>query len=82
MGIPHWNDNAVRDATQQERGPLFIATVAGTRLDDIATQTLHGTPADLARLGFAVAHAVDSNAPPVLDYPVRHKHWLTSSQKN
>ncbi len=66
MGIPLWNDNAVRDATQQERGPLFIATVAGTRLDDIATQTLHGTPADLARLGFAVAHAVDSNAPPVV----------------
>jgi NADH-quinone oxidoreductase subunit G len=66
MGIPLWNDNAVRDATQQERGPLFIATVADTRLDDIATRTLHGPPADLARLGFAVAHAVDSNAPPVV----------------
>ena len=66
MGIPLWNDNAVREAMQEERGPLFIATVAGTRLDDIATRTFHGPPDDLARLGFAVAHALDPTAPQVV----------------
>jgi NADH-quinone oxidoreductase subunit G len=69
MHIPQWNDHAVREATQGESGPLFIATLVGTRLDDIATQTFHGTPDDLARLGFAVAHVIDPHAPPVSDLP-------------
>ena len=68
MHIPHWNDHAVREAVQQERGPLFIATIAGTKLDDVATQTFRGAPDDLARLGFAVAHALDSSAPPVTGF--------------
>lgn len=69
MHIPHWNDHAVRAAVQQERGPLFVAAIAATRLDDVATQTFRGVPDDLARLGFAVAHALDSSAPPVPDLP-------------
>lgn len=69
MHIPHWNDHAVREAVQQERGPLFVATITGTKLDDVATQTFRGTPDDLARLGFAVAHALDSSAPPVPNLP-------------
>jgi NADH-quinone oxidoreductase subunit G len=69
MHIPHWDDHAVRHATQGESGPLFIATPVGTRLDDIAMQTFRGTPDDLARLGFAVAHALDPDAPPVADLP-------------
>ncbi|HTJ54731.1 MAG TPA: molybdopterin-dependent oxidoreductase, partial [Nitrosospira sp.] len=63
MGIPLWNDHAVREAMQEERGPLFIATVADTRLDDIATRTFRAPSAELARLGFAIAHALDPNAP-------------------
>lgn len=69
MHIPLWSDNAVREAVQQERGPLFIATIASTKLDDVATQTFRGTPGDLARFGFAVAHALDSSAPAVPDLP-------------
>lgn len=65
MGIPLWNDHAVREAMQEERGPLFIATVADTRLDDIATRTFRGPPDELARLGFAIAHVLDPNAPQV-----------------
>ena len=42
LRIPHWNDHAVRAAVQQEQGPLFIATIAGTKLDDIATRTFRG----------------------------------------
>lgn len=65
MGIPLWNDHAVREAMQEEHGPLFIATLANTRIDDIATRTFRGPPAELARLGLAIAHALDPIAPQV-----------------
>lgn len=65
LHIPLWMDHAVREAVQEEKGPLFIASTAGTRLDEIATRTVHAPPDDLARLGFAVAHALDSSAPAV-----------------
>jgi len=61
--IPEWDDIAVRQAVQDAKGPLFIASVAATRLDDVATETFRAAPDDLARLGFAVAHAIDANAP-------------------
>ncbi|HEX5410527.1 MAG TPA: NADH-quinone oxidoreductase subunit NuoG [Terriglobia bacterium] len=64
LKIPRWLDHAVREAVQHETGPLFIATPNVTRLDDIATDKYRAAPEDLARLGFAVAHAIDSEAPP------------------
>jgi NADH-quinone oxidoreductase subunit G len=50
---------------QDAKGPLFIATPAATRLDDVATQAFWGAPDDIARLGFAVAQALDGAAPAV-----------------
>jgi NADH-quinone oxidoreductase subunit G len=67
LRCPMWSDGAVRQAVQDRKGPLFIATPARTKLDDAATHTLRGAPADLARLGFAVAHELDSQAPAVLN---------------
>ena len=49
------------------RSPLFVATPAATRLDDIAARTFRGAPDEIARLGFAVAGALDPAAPPVPD---------------
>jgi NADH-quinone oxidoreductase subunit G len=67
LKIPRWLDHAVREAVQDAKGPLFIASVASTRLDDIATETYHGAPDYLARLGHAVAHVLDDSAPEVMD---------------
>ncbi|HEY8226292.1 MAG TPA: NADH-quinone oxidoreductase subunit NuoG [Pyrinomonadaceae bacterium] len=67
LHIPEWDDAAVRVAVQQERGPLFIASTGSTKLDDIAMETYHGAPDDLARLGFAVAQALSSDAPKIAD---------------
>ncbi len=67
LHIPEWDDKAVREAVQDKKGPLFIASVTGTRLDDIATRTYHAAPDDLARLGFAVAHELDGQSPSVGD---------------
>src|SRR5215468_6958495 len=70
LKIPSWMDHGVRDAMQSAKGPLYIATPYATRLDEIATATFHGAPDDLARLGFAVAHALDPRGPSPEDLPL------------
>jgi len=67
LHIPDWDAAAVREAIQDERGPLFVATPAATRLDALAAATVRAAPAELARLGFAVAHAIYEEAPAVSD---------------
>ena len=67
LQIPHWNTAAIHNAGQRQQNPVSIASVAATRLDDIASRTCHAAIDDLARLGFAVAHAIDDSAPAVAD---------------
>jgi NADH-quinone oxidoreductase subunit G len=69
LKIPEWDDLAVREAIQDEKGPLIVATTCSTRLDDIAAETYRAAPDDLARLGFAVAHRLNADAPPVGGLP-------------
>ncbi len=69
LRIPEWDDYSARQALQDEKGPLFLATTTGTRIDAIATGTTHAAPQDLARLGFAVAHELDAAAPAVEGLP-------------
>jgi NADH-quinone oxidoreductase subunit G len=69
LHIPTWLDHAVREAVQDAKGPLFIASPYATKLDDIATTTYRAAPNDLARLGFAIAHAIDATAPEVPGLP-------------
>jgi NADH-quinone oxidoreductase subunit G len=67
IDIAPWHDAAVRTFAGDVRNPLFIATPAATRLDEIALDTLRAAPADIARLGFAVAACIDPAAPGVAD---------------
>jgi len=62
-GIQEWHDSAVHEFIQNSRGPLTIATPAATKLDDVATRTYRAAPADIARLGYAVAHELNSQLP-------------------
>lgn len=63
--IQDWHMAAVQNVAQHALHPLFIASVSETRLDDVAAETVHAAPVDLARIGFAVAHAIDPSAPAV-----------------
>ena len=63
--VQEWNALGVRDIGQRELSPLYIASLNETRLDDVAVATLRAVPEDIARLGHAVAHAIDSAAPAV-----------------
>jgi NADH-quinone oxidoreductase subunit G len=65
LHIEPWQDAAVRELQRHARSPLFAAGVCAGRLDDIAVQAYHGSPEDIARLGFAVAHCIDAQAPKV-----------------
>jgi NADH-quinone oxidoreductase subunit G len=65
LKIPRWHEYAVRTAVQDEKGPLAIATPYSTNLDDIAAVSWRAAPADIARLGFAVASVLDPQAPRV-----------------
>ena len=65
MKIQDWHMAAVQNVAQHAHNPLFICSATATRLDDIAEECAHAAPEDLARLGFAVAHAIDPDAPAV-----------------
>ena len=65
MKVQPWLNAAVNNIGQHELNPLFIASLAETRLDDVAEECVHAAPDDLARIGFAVAHAIDASAPAV-----------------
>ncbi|MFL6447913.1 MAG: NADH-quinone oxidoreductase subunit NuoG [Bryobacteraceae bacterium] len=68
LHIPLWLDQPVRELVQTEKGPFFIGSPYATKLDDIATEVLHAAPDELARLGFAVARAIDDTAPAVENF--------------
>jgi NADH-quinone oxidoreductase subunit G len=82
LKIPRWQDAAVREAAQQQKNLLFIATAAATRLDNLATHTYRGAPEDLARLGFAIAHQLDSKAPAVPDLTEAQQALVDSIAKS
>ena len=62
LRLEAWQDAAIRNLAQQQRSPLFIAAVADTPLDDVATQRLSLAPDSIAALGRAVAAAISGAA--------------------
>lgn len=65
--VEDWQIAAVRNIGQHARQPLFITHVDKTRMDDIAAWTYCAPVDEQARLGFAIAHALDNTAPAVPD---------------
>jgi len=55
LKLETWQDAAIRNLAQDQLSPLFIAATGETRLDDVALETVSAAPADIARLGLAVA---------------------------
>jgi len=60
---------AMREAARPIRADLYMATLCGTKLEDMSACICYGAPDDLARVGFAVAHALDPSAPGVPGLP-------------
>jgi NADH-quinone oxidoreductase subunit G len=65
--IPTWNALPLKNIAQRDLSPIFITSIGATRLDDVAAATYRARAAAQARLGFAVANAIDPAAPAVSD---------------
>lgn len=65
MGIPFWDDAAIKTATQGKKGPVFISVPFATALDDAARLVHYAPPQEIARLGLAIARELDSTLPRV-----------------
>jgi NADH-quinone oxidoreductase subunit G len=63
--IASWDDHAVRRAAHGVKAPFYIAALSATRLDDVARRVTYAPPQDIARLGGAIAHAIDAGSPVV-----------------
>ncbi|HLP16994.1 MAG TPA: NADH-quinone oxidoreductase subunit NuoG [Bacteroidota bacterium] len=67
LGIPHWNDAAVRALEQDHKGPICIATVSHTKLDEIATHVSTGTADEIARMAWGASSMLDTSVAIVSD---------------
>jgi NADH-quinone oxidoreductase subunit G len=81
VSIPAWHDAARREIIQENKGPLFVTSVLPTKLDELAAGTYRAAPDDIARLGFAVAHLLDSTVPGVENLP-EHLQQLAQQVAN
>jgi NADH-quinone oxidoreductase subunit G len=59
MHVHRWDDANFREVLQKDRGPLFIATPAATRLDELATDAARLAPEDIARFARTVAERLE-----------------------
>ena len=57
VGIPDWNEYPLRNQLQERRGKLFIAAVAGIKLEAIAEEVVHAAPPELIALAREVEAA-------------------------
>ena len=65
MKFPAWHDAAIRQLAMDRKSPVYILSGHATRLDDVAKTVHIASAQDSARIGFAVAHALDASAPAV-----------------
>ena len=59
MGLPLWQDAAVRNLAQDNLSPLIIVSAMDTRLDDISSNSISLAPHEIATFGRAVAGALN-----------------------
>lgn len=64
---PDWLAEPVQRIGQEAKSPVYILAATQTRLADVATGEVVASPNDIARLGFAVAAAVNGEVVSGLD---------------
>ncbi|OGP13082.1 MAG: NADH-quinone oxidoreductase subunit G [Deltaproteobacteria bacterium GWA2_54_12] len=63
LGIPFWDDMAIKTATQGKKGPFYAAAPYATDDDDAAVKTFHGPPVEIARFAAAIARELNPSLP-------------------
>ncbi len=67
LKVDLWQAAAVKTLGQNERYPLIQTALGVNRLADVTQHAFYGAYEDQARIGFALAHALDAAAPAVTD---------------
>jgi NADH-quinone oxidoreductase subunit G len=78
LKIPRWSDGAMRQAIQDEKGPLFVVAPFETKLDEVAARSWYAAPDDIARLGFQIAHELNPPAVGIPDLPDQARELAAS----
>ncbi len=60
LRIQTWNDAAIREVVQDDKGPFYLATPGRTKLEEIATSATHGDTKTLLAVGNEVAELIRS----------------------
>ena len=60
LGIARWNDAGVGAVKKEESSALWIAGTHAGKLDEIAAESVHGAPDDLARFTVALVAALST----------------------
>lgn len=60
--IQKWNDAAIREVIQDEKGPFFLATPYATKLEEISTAALHGDTNTLISLSDKIVSYIRKGA--------------------
>lgn len=58
LRIQKWNDAAIREVIQDEKGPFFLATPYKTKLEEVATSSFHGDTSALVTLAGKIAENI------------------------
>jgi NADH-quinone oxidoreductase subunit G len=66
-GIASWDAGSTKLVQTNESMPLSLLAPAGMEISDLARRRLARAPSDIARIGFAIAHYLQSGAPGVSD---------------
>ncbi len=78
MRIAHWQDEAVRVLAQDCLSPLYIISMAESRLDDVAKRSITMSATDIARFGFAIAAELDSSLDSIAGFEPAHTQLIKS----
>ena len=62
MGLPQWQDAAVRNLAQDQRSPMIIVSAMDTKLDDVASECISLAPDQIADLTVAIVAALANQA--------------------
>ena len=63
IATPAWNDAAVRERVQENRGYLANLAITESPIDEWSTHTYHNVPDNIARLAFAIASQLRPELP-------------------
>ncbi len=79
LGVPPWQDGAVRSIGQWYRSPLRQLLCQRNELSEHSDGDVYAAPATLARLGHAVALVIDPDAPAVDGLDAEQQAWVTAA---